>query len=67
MEYFGKLALHLAVPKPLLWFRYVGDLQGSEWLQVSLNHHGTLRSIILSTMEIESGILIPFLDVLFIR
>jgi hypothetical protein len=72
MEHFEKLSLDTAQQKPSLRLRYVDDMfvvwpHDPEWLQNFLSHLSSLRLSIQFIMEIESGSVIAFLDVLVIR
>jgi hypothetical protein len=69
MEHFEKSALDSAQHIPSLWLRCVNVTSviwshGSEQLQNLLSHLNSLRPAIQFTMERESDIVSPFLDVL---
>jgi hypothetical protein len=72
MEHFEQLALDSAPHKSAMWLRYVDDTfvvwpYGTEKLQEFFSHINSLRSTIQFTMEMETGNLLPFIDVLVYR
>ena len=69
MEYFEEMALQRAVVRPKKWLRYVDDTfviwNGKmDELSVFHQHLNSLRPSIQFTMEEESDVQLPFLNVL---
>ena len=68
MEDSEKKAIEQATPKPVCWFRYVGDTfiiwpHGQEKLTEFLNHLIGLHNKVQFTMEKEEEGHLPFLDI----